>query len=371
MVVNSAKESRRLHPTMNQQVQIAPTGLCSITKNSVPLRIINQGPEYFRQQLFPKEVSDLHRPRRKSAVELLAESKPNYVKSASVLCHNQQLRGTTRAQNTAGIRKKRLIIAERRMSAPGLLDKVTDNEQPIKSHIKSNRINEYNKPTFLRPGIISQTMNNMRKSGDDNDIVMENDERQLSARCPSSEYLDNCSMDVDVTTLDNRLDWRDERICSVSDDDSIHGNHSGSHDLEDEAEAQVVKPRIVQRSKSDSHRFSKTSSDFSDFEKISGNSADLEKFFNEMGIEKAVLDPMIKASVRKDELSPQVFESLSSADSPDGRSGCSRGSKKQEEGLAMPDRTGGIPQTSIVERNARIIKWLCNVKKARCKSTSD
>jgi hypothetical protein len=259
------------------------------------------------------------------------------------------------------------------MSAPGLLDQVTDNEQPTKSHLKihSNRINECSKPTFLRPGI-SPAMSNIRKSSDDNDIVMENDDRHLSARCPSSEYLDNCSMDVDVATLDNRLDWRDERICSVSDDDSIHGNHSGSHDLEDEAEVPVVKSRdrIVQRSKSDSHRFSKTSSDFSDLEKISGNSADLEKFFNEMGIEKGVLDPMIKASVRKEEMPLQVFESLSSADSP-VRSLCSRESKKQEEGLAMPERTGGMQQTSIVERNARIIKWLCNVKKARSKSTSD
>lgn len=85
--------------------------------------------------------------------------------------------------------------------------------------------------------------------------------------------------------------------------------------------------------------------------------ADLENFFNQMGLEKGVLEHVH----RFQELQPsEVFDSVSSLDSQDAVY-----SHSEQEWTDSQSSDRSQQQTSIVERNARIIKWLCNVRKAK------
>lgn len=127
--------------------------------------------------------------------------------------------------------------------------------------------------------------------------------------------------------------------------------------------------RQLHRSHSDlsSCRHSRTSSDFSDLSsRISRTSTEVERFFSEMGIDRTILDPML----RLHEKAHDYIDSFSSLDSQEARSVSSRIScggnldqvpAESEQDLLDRDTAG----TSVVERNARIIKWLCNVKKAK------
>jgi len=124
------------------------------------------------------------------------------------------------------------------------------------------------------------------------------------------------------------------------------------------------KKKTLHRSQSDlSCRHSRNSSDFSDLSsRLSRTSTELERFFNEMGIDRSVLDPMLKLQ-KNHKKESDLFESLSSLElNSDARSSCSGISKSAKSQNDKEVKTTG--QTSVVEKNARIIKWLCNVKKA-------
>ena len=100
--------------------------------------------------------------------------------------------------------------------------------------------------------------------------------------------------------------------------------------------------------------------------------ANLEKFFNEMGMERDILDPLIQLQRRQFGGSEQdIYESISSLDSHgDARSICSALSRSEREISDAESFERSQQQTSIVERNARIIKWLCSVKKAKTPAAS-
>lgn len=129
--------------------------------------------------------------------------------------------------------------------------------------------------------------------------------------------------------------------------------------------------KSIHRSHSDlSYRPCRNSSDFSDLSsRLSRTSAELERFFNEMGLDKSVLNPLYgkhRSGIYSDF---DLFESLSSLDSPDTRSVCSGVSKSEKGHVDPADMAERSTATSIVEKNARIIRWLCSVKKAKAKPT--
>ena len=107
----------------------------------------------------------------------------------------------------------------------------------------------------------------------------------------------------------------------------------------------------------------------SDSSRYSRASADLEVFFSQMGLEKNVLDPMLRQ--QEAQKKHALFDSVSSLDSPDTRSICSDYAKS-DAGLSdiQADTDRSVTPTSAVERNARIIKWLCSVRKAKTFSKS-
>lgn len=122
--------------------------------------------------------------------------------------------------------------------------------------------------------------------------------------------------------------------------------------------------KLIHRSHSDlSCRHSRHSSDFSDLSsRLSRTSTELDRFFSEMGLDKSVLDPMLKLQDSQLTKDLDVLNSTSSLGSP-ARSSCSRISHNSQ-GDRVNLQDGSPTQMSVVERNARIIKWLCNVRKA-------
>lgn len=145
--------------------------------------------------------------------------------------------------------------------------------------------------------------------------------------------------------------------------------------------------KAVHRSRSDLTKRFSNSSEFSDLSaRYSRNSADLEKFFNEMGLDQNVLEPMMFQQCRKTggsslKLSSSelhLFESMSSLNSPDTRSWCSEESYHNSETVGLRaskhsivasnsskgPSTNPISNMSVGDRNARVINWLSSVKKA-------
>lgn len=176
-------------------------------------------------------------------------------------------------------------------------------------------------------------------------------------------------------------EWRDARTDTSSDTGDHHSNNSGvKSDDQNVVVRRRPKKSHVHRSRSDLTKRFSNSSDLSEMSaRFSRNSADLEKFFNEMGLDRAVLEPMLTAQCSHTSSNLHLYESASSIDSPDDRSWCSgdndstkhgrggRGGGAMDTPAALPPSDvlkGAQGQTSIVERNARIIKWLCNVKRA-------
>ena len=181
--------------------------------------------------------------------------------------------------------------------------------------------------------------------------VLELDKRKRSKDFLSPNAFQSLSTSVTVLV---------EKRCNASTDQA-------NSDTKEKDGVVRRKKKPLHRSQSDlSGRWSITSSDFSDLSsRVSRTSTEVERFFNEMGLESSILERMRNFQVMQVN-EEDLFESISSIDSAE-RSTCSEGSvgdkDTQSKDKELKERNS--VQTSIVEKNARIIKWLCNVKKAR------
>ena len=187
--------------------------------------------------------------------------------------------------------------------------------------------------------------------------------------------------------------WQD----SIGSGGRIHDSGSSHIDRDAHSDNSITavqrrRKAAVHRSRSDLTKRFSNSSEFSDLSsRFSRNSADLEKFFNDMGLDQNTLEPMLirhgphnsGSSLRLSSSELHLFESMSSLHSPDARSWCSDDSYQQHQNVGQCGSTGNVaidPDTAgstdalggkgtqggllLGERNARVIKWLCSVKKA-------
>ncbi|XP_071449431.1 SH3 and multiple ankyrin repeat domains protein 1-like [Hetaerina americana] len=96
------------------------------------------------------------------------------------------------------------------------------------------------------------------------------------------------------------------------------------------------------------------------------SSTDLERFFDRLGLGGENSSPSAPSSPCPSS-PPVFFDSVSSVDSWPGNVGMPRESGESGGGIGGRWREAVPPgsEPSIVERNARIIKWLCNCRKAQ------
>lgn len=105
-------------------------------------------------------------------------------------------------------------------------------------------------------------------------------------------------------------------------------------------------------------------------EQASRNSTDLDAFFSEMGMDRSAIIASALTETQLDHTvsttSLNVFENISSIGTPlDSRSCTSRDSQPMEETMSKSldlDEQPGLG-ISVVERNARVIRWLCNIRR--------
>lgn len=102
---------------------------------------------------------------------------------------------------------------------------------------------------------------------------------------------------------------------------------------------------------------------------VSRNSADLDAFFSEMGMDRSAIESALTESQLDHTVSTtslNVFENISSIGTPlDSRSCTSRDSQPMDDTMSKSldlDEQPGLG-ISVVERNARVIRWLCNIRR--------
>ncbi|KAK2164121.1 hypothetical protein LSH36_68g03026 [Paralvinella palmiformis] len=449
----------------------------------VPLRILNRGPEYLRSRMMNRDSALFHHNRR-SAVELLAESKPQYIKSPTTSPENKE---DAKNRLCAGVRREAFDETRRgnyatiegghspvdhptcwdqgngKVSPPktattlstpvGPRPDQTDrlktqchkqqSEAPSSRSVTSeNRLTASSNKAFGADNVSCPQHSNRRSIGGE-------DVGQIRAQCshsttqakpvvppkpsipikpppvpakpchcttgairPStlstraSDHVTTSetapghiqqkhqkrpryngtvkamAMDIGCSHSNSHSDlkpnlptismeeWQDSRTDTSSDRD----RQSSQSSIQESAT--VVRRRhrkAISRSRSDLTKRFSNSSDFSELSaKFHRNSAELEKFFNEMGLDQNILEPMKlgQSAHAQSSSSLNLFESVSCMGSTDARS-CLSDESHPSDGHAR-HRDGGerTPGGSSVERNARIIKWLCGIKVASTSHSS-
>lgn len=316
------------------------------TMGSTPLDLLRGGPAQFRKRMLG-HASVFERTDRKSAVEQLEESKVQYVKSEQVLDH-RQLPNNTDTLHVGWCRCK---------SRP-----TTETDQPCSSaegHCVRRR------GEFLPP-------DSEATGGVEWERCMQNEHGETHCATHSMQCGDAAVMEQIAQRSDKpRLHLtRDQGTDSGSDAGGM-GSSSQLQQLEDSNAPVVIVRRHrkgVSRSRSDVIKRHSSSSDIS--ARFSRNSADLERFFNSMGLEQSILEPMLSVpTARAPSASTlNLFDCSSSLTSANPRSIYSDDSYTDPVAsrACFDNVHKSAGQTSsIVERNARIIKWLCGVKKAQ------
>uniref|UniRef100_A0A8C5WVD8 Family with sequence similarity 110 member A n=1 Tax=Laticauda laticaudata TaxID=8630 RepID=A0A8C5WVD8_LATLA len=266
--------------------------------SAMPFRILNKGPEYFRQP--PASVS-----RKLSAVERLEADKAKYVKSQQVATTKQNpVRPLVLKQPlfTPGVRRA-MFAPNRKVPQAGRRGEGGGAKSSLNLEILNNLINFCDSP--------------------------------LAATDISKHSQSSASSKPSSTVAVRRVDVRP---CGVS-------PARGPPPQTDSAKRQT----LLHRSKSDlSDRYSRAT-------------ADLERFFNYCGLDpEDVGDMEMERFTRaSSDIVSVKFHSVSTSSSAGTPSRRSTITVEDRQAERMPY---GI---SIVERNARVIKWLYGLRQAK------
>ncbi|RZF42280.1 hypothetical protein LSTR_LSTR003898 [Laodelphax striatellus] len=188
----------------------------------------------------------------------------------------------------------------------------------------------------------------------------------------SASYIGAASTTVRYSRIRCDTDWSSTAVDGdYKDDNELCGSESLRH------------WRPILRSKSDVGRRYARLSYASPVDTSPTNPADLETFFQQLGLDAAEYNSLIAGNQSNDSQcsSPVFFSDASTIDSAElcAVANARRAMNKSGEALNEAEanereRENASDLPSVVERNARIIKWLCNCRKAAAlssKSTND
>ncbi|NXU02035.1 F110C protein, partial [Buphagus erythrorhynchus] len=335
--------------------------------SSLPLRLLNKGPEYLRRQL------EAGKPGRKSAVERLAADKAKYVKSQQVISSRQDpvialssasesssencsvgsraaSRERGRGTGTKGLELGKAVSSCRAplQHGPAIARRSTRRQMRPDSLViyrQKCELGRGQSQDSPRGNLVRKIFNGSIK------------EKQLA-----SPELPRVMEDVAATESNEPL--------SAKDGDREPSDHGAVQTAPVSAEGAAVctkeherpsklsaPPEEVKEVKRGLHR---SQSDISS--RYSKCIAEFDTFFKYCGLEQEVIEDLGREnfSVVSDNVSFKV-RSISVATS---ESEFTRHSG--DEGLLEDELTEQVPSsTSVVERNARIIKWLYTCKKAK------
>ncbi|XP_038127097.1 protein FAM110C [Cyprinodon tularosa] len=316
--------------------------------NSETTKILEKGPEYLRRQMeLENETKG-----RMSAVERLAASKPKYVKS-------QQVVNTTQ--------EPVISLGSASVSSTGSSNRSsTHNGNPISGSKSTHHKGVAQLSSKRRPDsllLYRQKCDLLRGSevnGQKHHIT-----RKLPLNSPN-RYVPS----LQAADREHEHDDSNEKIstpegkakeCSfhviVSQSENLSNGSTKENSNKPGADGLLAVPEIERRS---GKGVSRSHSDISS--RYSKNFADFDAFFKYCGLEGEVIESLGREnfSARSDEILINI-RSVSISTSDDGFSRDSG----ESDGLLEDELHKKIGQgTSVIERNARIIKWLYSCKNA-------
>ncbi|KAM4608103.1 protein FAM110A [Discoglossus pictus] len=297
----------------------------------MPLRILNKGPDYFRRQTE-------NGTRKPTAVERLEADKAKYVKSRQVATTKQEpVRPPLSRQPLFSPGVRRVLLTPNRRGSPPTQRDGRNHKSSLNLDILNKLINICDSP------LASPRADAPPRQGQENPRNVSSPHTPTSYRPPNTAAVRR----VDVKPGDTLRPLRcpDILVTPVMASPAKSGLCSPPCTPSDKCKKQT----LLQRSKSDlSDRYSRAS-------------ADLERFFNYCG-----LDPCEVASIGAErfarassDIVSVKFHSVSAASSEYAQSQHSAVTPEETPGARTPY---GV---SIIERNARVIKWLYGLRQAR------
>ncbi|NXN83299.1 F110C protein, partial [Bombycilla garrulus] len=336
--------------------------------SSLPLRLLNKGPEYLRRQL------EAGKPGRKSAVERLAADKAKYVKSQQVISTRQD---PVIALSSASESSSETCSVESRAASRELGRGSGAKPLELGKAVSSVRAPLQHGPTIarrstrrqMRPDSLviyrqkSELGRGQSQDSSRGNLVRRILNGSIKEKQLASPELPRVMEDVAATEGNEPLTAKDDdrepsdrgAVQTVPVSTEGAGVCTKEHERPSKLntppeEVKEVKRRGLHRSQSDiSSRYSKSFAEF-------------ETFFKYCGLEQEVIEDLGREnfSVVSDNVSFKIRSiSVATSDSEFTR-------HSGDEGLLEDELTEQVPSsTSVIERNARIIKWLYTCKKAK------
>ncbi|KAM4528755.1 protein FAM110C [Fundulus diaphanus] len=324
--------------------------------NSDTTKILGKGPEYLRKQMELESETKGHM----SAVMRLAASKPKYVKSQQVVNSHQEPAisigsasvSSTGSSNRSSTRSGNLVSGSNSSLHKGVAELCLP-VQLLRSSTKKRRdslLLYRQKCDLLRGSGVSEQRRHITRQ-----LPLSSGKRPvplLKAADRECEYEDS---EEEISAPAGKAKECSFRVVISQPEDGSNGAAEESSDKS--ATGGLAVPEIERRS---GKGVSRSHSDISS--RYSKNFADFDAFFKFCGLDGEVIDSLGREnfSARSDDIVMNI-RSVSLSTSDDGFSRDSG----DNDGLLEDELHDKIRQgTSVIERNARIIKWLYSCKNA-------
>ncbi|CAJ1078410.1 protein FAM110C [Xyrichtys novacula] len=326
-------------------------------------KILEKGPEYLRKQMELESETKGHT----SAVERLAASKPKYVKSQQVVNSTQEPvisigsasvsstgssnRSSNRGGNLNALSSPKAATCGSENCSPGQVRRSSSKKRPDSLLI-------YRQKCELLKG--SASGRKYRRT------------RKLQRKnVPLPEAADKESEGENSTEKNTTPEETEKECCSHTEERGRNGEVEKHRKKDSDSGTKVTAaggkkstglltvPEVERRP---GKGVSRSHSDISS--RYSKNFADFDAFFKYCGLEGEVIESLGREnfSAHSDEIAINLIRSVSISSSDDGFSRNSGDS----DGLLEDELHETIRQgTSVIERNARIIKWLYSCKNAK------
>ncbi|KAM7367894.1 hypothetical protein PAMP_014160 [Pampus punctatissimus] len=332
-------------------------------------KILVKGPEYLRKQMeLESETKG-----RVSAVERLAASKPKYVKSQQVVNSTQEpvislgsaSVSSTGSSNRSSNRGGKLVTKSDSPEAtggaqscsPGEVRRSSSKKRPDSLLLYRQKCELLRGSANVRKHHITRKL--LLSSVNKNDLLPEVPAKECESESSKEkittpeESAKECSSIVVTSHLERRKNGIVEQHTTENSD---YGTNVTAT-VKNTSAGLLTVPEFRRCGKGVSRSHSDISS------RYSKNFADFDAFFKYCGLDGEVIKSLGKEnfSARSDEIAINI-RSASVSTSEDGFSRNSGDS----DGLLEDELRGKIRQgTSVIERNARIIKWLYSCKNAK------
>ncbi|CAG03565.1 unnamed protein product, partial [Tetraodon nigroviridis] len=323
--------------------------------SSDAIKILEKGPEYLRKQMELETETKRHL----SAVERLAASKPKYVKSQEVVNATPEpvisltelsVSGLESSDQSSSLIGNVAAGDNSALPAFGAQHRSAGEVRRSSSKKRPDSLLLYRQKCELLRGdrkhhVRHKPLLHSVHKVTDKDCESVEKEKMATLKGPAKE----CSSSGDVYQCEGGR---------IKTEQSTRNNVVVGRSVEKKSTCHLMIPEIERRF---GKGVSRSHSDISS--RYSKNFADFDAFFKYCGLSGEVIESLGKEnfSARSDEMAIKLRSvSISTSDSGFTRS------SGESDGLLEDDLQSKIRQgTSIIERNARIIKWLYSCKNAK------